>query len=492
MINKQKADVVIIGGGIIGCAIAYELSKYQLAVVLLEKEPDIATGTTKANSGILHSGFDPKPDYVKAKTNVRGNELFHQLEKDLQLDIRWTGSLSIARTDEEVEALQELLERGKVNNVPGLEILSKEEVLKREPNLSSDIKAALFAPSAGVISPFKAAISFAECAMQNGVEILREHTVESFDLENNTIKAVNTNKGKIITSYVINASGIVADDISKKAGDDSFTIKPRKGEYLLFDNSVTDKLVKSIIFPMPSKLGKGILVCSTYHEDVFIGPDAQNTDDKDDVSTQTDNMNSIIENARKLVENIPVGSVITEFSGIRAVSDTDDFIVGLSKKTKGLIQAAGIQSPGLTAAPAIAELIAEELQKDGLKLTPKSDFNNKLLKKVKFSELDNEEKNKLIQKNPLYGRIICRCETISEAEIVEAINSPCGARSIDGVKRRVRAGMGRCQGGFCGPRVTAIIARELGIKLTDVIKESANSQMFFEKLTDEEVPKLAK
>ena len=479
---SRKTDIVIIGGGIVGCAILYELSKYDIKATLVEQAPDLSTGTTKANSGILHAGFDPKPNTWKEKTNARGNKIYHELEKDLGFEIRWTGSMVVAKTDDDLATLHELLERGIKNSVPGLKILSPEEVLEKEPNLTKDLKGALFAPSAGVISPFTAAIAFAECAVQNGAEVILNCAVTGFEKNNNKIVAVETTCGKIEAKYVINAAGLAADEISALAGDSSFTISPRKGEYILFDSAATEKLVDSIIFPTPSKLGKGILVCSTYHKETFIGPNAENIADKTDTATSAQGMSQIIERAKSLVENLPLNEAITEFSGIRAVSDTDDFIIGKSQTVLGLFHAAGIQSPGLTAAPAIAEIIANELVQDGLITNKKTTFNQKLPPKVIFKNLSDNEKNDLITKNSAYGHIVCRCETITEGEIVDSIHSICGARTMDGVKRRVRAGLGRCQGGFCGPRVAAILARELNVKITDVIKETKQSKLFFDKL----------
>ncbi len=484
---KNDYDVAIIGGGITGAAIAYELSKYDLSVILLEKDPDLSTGTTKANSGILHAGFDAPTGSLKALTNVRGSQLYRELEQPLNLDIKWCGSLVVAKSEEETAALESLLERGQANGVPGLKILSREETLAREPHLSPDIKAALYAPSAGVIWPFGAAIAFAECAVQNGVQVILNCTVEGFENSGDRITALKTNKGVIKTKYAINAAGLYADSVSRLAGDSSFTITPRRGEYLLFDDTASSQLVDSIVFPTPNKLGKGILVCTTTHDSVFIGPNAENIEDKTDTATTDGGMDFVIKTARNLIPNIPLGAVITEFSGLRAVSDTDDFIIRASGKVKGLIHAAGMQSPGLTAAPAVAEMAAEILRQDGLVLEKKKNFLPVLPQKTVFRHLPQEEKAAAIKNNPAYGRIICRCETISEAEIVEAINSPCGARTLDGVKRRVRAGMGRCQGGFCGPRVIAILARELGVGITSIVKESAVSLLFFDKLGAGEV-----
>lgn len=474
----KSADVVVIGGGIVGTAVLRELSKYDLKCILVEKEPDLAMGTTKANSAILHAGFDAPTGSLKAITNVRGNKLYHELEQELDLDIKWTGSLVAATTDEEMATLQELLERGKANGVEGLKILSREEVLQKEKNLTS-VKGALWAPSAGVCWPFGAALAFARCAVQNGAEVMRDCRVLGFIKEDGRITGVETSKGVIKTKYVVNAAGVYADEIAKLAGDESFTITPRKGEYILFDKTACSSLVFGVVFPTPTKKSKGILVCTTTHGNTFIGPNAQDMEDKEDHAVTAEGMNEIIASARKLIPNLPMGAAITEFSGLRAVSSTGDFIIGASA-VAGLYNAAGMQSPGLTAAPAVAEMLAEAIVKDsGAKA--KADFKAELPKKPVFNRLNWDKQAELIKENSLYGRVICRCETITEAEIVEAIHESCGARTVDGVKRRTRAGMGRCQGGFCGPRVTQILARELNIPVPEVLKERADSHMFYEK-----------
>ena len=479
METLKKADVVVIGGGIIGTAILRELSKYALNCILVEKEPDVALGTTKANSAILHAGFDAPTGSLKAITNVRGNELYHQLQEELNLDIKWTGSMVAATTDEEVETLKELLARGEKNGVKGLKIMNHEEVVAEEPNLQS-VKAALWAPSAGVCWPFGAAIAFAQCAVQNGAEVIRNCKVLGFIKENNKITSVETSQGTISCRYVVNAAGVYADEIAKLAGDDSFSITPRKGEYILFDKTACSSLVYGVVFPCPTKKSKGILVCTTTHGNTFIGPNANEVDSKEDKAVTTEGMNEIIASARKLVPNLPMGAAITQFAGLRAVSSTGDFIIGAADACENLYNAAGMQSPGLTAAPAVGELVAREIALvAGAK--EKADFKASLPKNKAFVRMTSEEKAAKIAENNLYGRVICRCETVTEGEIVDAINSPVGATTVDGVKRRTRAGMGRCQGGFCGPRVTQIIARELNISIPEVLKERADSNMFYEK-----------
>jgi glycerol-3-phosphate dehydrogenase len=476
----REMDVVVIGGGVTGTAILRELSKYDLKCMLVEKEPDLALGTTKANSAIIHSGFDAPYGSKKALTNVRGNRLYHELQDQLGLDIKWLGSLVVAVDDEEMATLKDLLARGIKNGVKNLEILDREATLAKEPNLKKDIRGALWAPTAGVCWPFEVALSFARCAVQNGAEVLTNCIVEKILTEGGKVIGISTSLGNIKAKYVINAAGLYADTVARTAGDNTFTIHPRKGEYILFDKTASEVLVKGIVFPTPTKTSKGILICTTVHGNTFIGPNAQDQEDKDDRSTTSAGMNEIISSSQKLIDKLPLGKAITEFSGLRAVSDTGDFIIREST-VKGLIHAAGIQSPGLSAAPAIAEEVLELLKDVEPVLGLKRNFKAVLSKRKVFSELKKQEQAKLCSENELYARIICRCETVTEGEIVDAIHETCGARTLDGIKRRTRAGMGRCQGGFCGPKVTQILARELGIPITEVLKEGINSAMFYEK-----------
>ncbi|EAX47274.1 FAD dependent oxidoreductase [Thermosinus carboxydivorans Nor1] len=481
MAERMKADVVIIGGGIVGAAIARELARFELDTVLVERHPDVAMGTSKANSGILHAGFDAQPGTLKAKLNVRGNDLYRRLQEELDLEIKWTGSLVIAHDAEGMQTIHELLDRGRANGVPGLAILDREAVLAREPKLTKDVVGALWAPTAGVICPFGAAIAMAENAVQNGVHVITECPVYKIEAEGGRIKGVHTGRGFISAKFVVNAAGVQADDLSRSAGDESFSIRARKGEYILFDKTV-GKWVNSIIFPTPSKVSKGILVAPTVHGNLFIGPNAREVDDRADLSTTSQGLAEIINGARQLVPDLPLHAAITQFAGLRAAADGGDFIIRPSATVRGLVHAAGIQSPGLTAAPAIAEKVVDILREEGLNLRPKASFNPIKPRRIRFNELTRDQQRELVARNPLYGRVICRCETVTEGEIVAAIHAPCGARTVDGVKRRTRAGMGRCQGGFCGPRVVAILARELGIPVTAVRKDTARSYLFYDKI----------
>jgi glycerol-3-phosphate dehydrogenase len=466
----------VIGGGVVGSAIARELSRYALTTVLLERAPDVATGTSKANSGILHAGFDAEPGTWKARLNVRGARLYAEVSEELGIPRRQVGSLVVAVDDEQLGTIEELRRRGVENGVTSLELLRREQLLEREPNLSKNVAGALWAPSAAIVCPFRATIGFAENAIRNGVKIITNCAVTGLEVSDKRMAAVRTDLGSIETRFVVNAAGVHSGDVARMAGDQSFAIVPRRGEYILFDRSVGD-LVHSVIFPTPTKVSKGILIAPTVHGNVFIGPNATEVDDPDDIETTSPGFSEIISGARRIVPGIPLPSAITEFAGVRATAGKD-FVIGESPVVRGLVHAAGIQSPGLTAAPAIAEAIVECLGDGGLRLTPNPSFVPVNTVQPKFTHLSVVEQTKLIATNPLYGRVICRCETITEGEIVAAIHAPCGARTLDGVKRRVRTGMGRCQAGFCGPRVTAILARELGIPVTDVLKDGADSWLF--------------
>lgn len=472
----ESADVVVIGGGVVGCAIARELSRFDLSVVLIERSPDVATGTSKANSGILHAGFDAEPGTWKARLNVRGSRLYAELSEGLGIPRKATGALVVAKDAAQMETVAELRHRGIDNGVPGLEIWTRDQVVAHEPNISPDLAGALWAPTGAIVCPFLATVGFAENAIRNGVRIVTECAVTGIDMADRQIVGVRTTRGRIATRFVVNAAGLHSGEVARLAGDDSFTIKPRRGEYILFDRSV-GQLVNTVLFPTPDKVSKGILVAPTVHGNVFIGPDATEIDDPEDRETTAAGLSGIIAGARRIVPGLPLGTAITEFAGLRAAAGKD-FVIGPSPAARGLVHAAGIQSPGLTSAPAIAEVMVEALRDVGLRLRAKASFVPVNPQKPRFHDLDREFQARLVASDPLFGRVICRCETITEAEIVAAILSPCGARTVDGVKRRVRAGAGRCQGGFCGPRVTAILARELGIPITAVRKDSAESWLF--------------
>lgn len=472
-------DIVIVGAGVTGAMTARALSKYNLKIALIEKCNDVAMGATKANSGIVHAGFDAAEGSLMAKMNVKGCAMMAETCKKLHVPYKNNGSLVVAFSEEEKDHLNTLYDRGVKNGVPNMKILSKEELLAMEPNLNPDSFGALYAPSAGIVCPYELTIAAAECAVSNGVEFIRN--CEVLSIETKEDKAVlSTSQGEIETKYIINAAGVYADAIAKMAGDDTIEIVARKGEYFLLDKSV-GSTVSHTIFQCPSKMGKGILVAQTVDGNLLMGPTAEDIEDKDNVATTNSGLDTVKTFAAKSVPTINARSAITSFTGLRAHAAAHEFIIGVSEKNNKLINAAGIESPGLSSAPAIAEYIEEIIKGIFTDAAVKADYDDTREEPVRFRHMTDEERAELIKKNSAYGRIVCRCETITEGEIVDAIKAPAGARDVDGVKRRTRAGMGRCQGGFCGSKVVEILARELNCDVNEITKFGGNSNILFDK-----------
>lgn len=472
-------DIAIIGAGVTGAMTARELSKYNLKIALLEKCNDVAMGATKANSGIVHAGFDAAEGSLMAKMNVKGCALMPETCEKLHVPYKNNGSLVVAFSAEEMEHLNVLYNRGVANGVPELKILSKEELLELEPNLNPDSFGALYAPTAGIVCPYELTIAATECAVTNGVEFIRNCEVTAVETNADSI-ALETTQGRIEAKYIINAAGVYSDEIARMAGDDTISITARKGEYFLLDRA-TGSLVSHTIFQCPSKMGKGILVSPTVDGNLLMGPTAEDIDDKSNVNTTNSGLNDVKKYAVKSVPSVNARNAITSFTGLRAHAAAHEFIIGVSEKNSRLINAAGIESPGLTSAPAIAEYIGDIVKSVFGELEVKADYDNTREAPVRFRHMSDEERAELIKKNSAYGRIICRCETITEGEIIDAIKAPAGARDVDGVKRRTRAGMGRCQGGFCGSKVVEILARELGCEVNEITKTGKNSKILFEK-----------
>ena len=451
-------DVIIVGGGVIGCAIARELSKYKLRTVLLEKNNDVCNETSAANSAIVHSGYDPLPNSLKAQMNVLGNSMYPQMCKELDVPFIQNGSLTIATTDDEMNTLLSLQKRANENKVE-TKILSSEEVLKLEPQLNKDIKGALFAPTCGIVNPFELTVALMENAMDNGVELLLNHEVNNIKINENSVSVFCKNNKELECKVLINAAGLFADDINAFVDKDSFTITPRKGQYFVLDHFDLN-FVKHTLFMVPSDKGKGVLVTPTTSGNYLIGPSSDFVDDKQDLSTTKDILDSVRSQASRIIENIPYANLIRQYSGLRAVSSTGDFIIEHSKVSKNLINVAGIQSPGLASCPAIA-LKVVELLKECMPLNANEEFNPIRRKVYRLKEMSLEDKNKLISENPQFGHIVCRCEKISEGEIVDCIHRNCGATTVKGVKKRCRPGFGKCQGAMCEASVIKILAREL-------------------------------
>lgn len=470
-------DVVVIGAGVVGTSVARYLSKYDLKVAVLEKEEDICSGTSKANSAIVHAGHDAKPGTLKAKFNLLGSQMMEGLSKELDFDYKRNGSYVVCFSNEDLPALNDLLQRGINNGVEGLEIISGDKLREKEPALSENIVAALWCPTGAIVCPFGLTQAMAENAWTNGVEFIFNTCVSSIDKKDDLYLINNS----IETKVVVNCAGIFSDEIHNLVSDEKYHITPRKGDYVLMDREVGD-LVKSTIFQLPTKLGKGVLVTPTVHGNLLVGPSATDIDDKNATSTTYDDLNKIIAASKLSANNIPFNKTITSFSGLRAHEDGGDFI--LQESEDNFFDCVGIESPGLTSAPAIGEYMAK-LVKEKLNAQEKENFISERKGQIKLSHLSFEERAELIKQNPLYGQIICRCEEVSEGEIVDSINRNPGATSLDGVKRRVRAGMGRCQAGFCSPKVMEIIAREKGIKLEEVCKNNPKSKMIISKMGED-------
>lgn len=470
-------DIVIIGAGVTGCAIARELSRYQARICVLEKGDDVCSGTSKANSGVIHSGFDAKPGTLMAKLNVEGNRLMWKWAKELDFPVKQNGALVVCTDPQERDGLDGLLGQAVKNGVEGVRILEREEVMAMEPNLTEKTVAALYAPTGGIICPFQFTIAMAENANSNGVEFKFETEVRDIIKEDDGYGIV-TGQETIKSRCVINAAGVYADVLHNKVSLHKIHITARKGEYLLMDKTLGNLFYASV-FPQPGKMGKGILTAPTIHGNLYVGPTADDVEDKQATDTTQDTIQLLLEKAvtRHLAKQVlPRDKVITSFAGLRAHEDHKEFIVQEVEDAAGFFDAAGIESPGLTSAPAIGVMMAGMVsEKYGLK--EKEDFNGTRKGFVHFSELDQEAKAALIRERPEYGRVVCRCEMVTEGEIMDAINRPLGARSMDGIKRRVRAGMGRCQAGFCTPRTMEILARELGIEMTEITKKGTGSNL---------------
>ncbi len=469
-------DVAIIGGGVIGSAIARELSKFTVNAVVIEREQDLCCGTTKANSAIIHGGYDAKPGSLKAKLNVEGNKMFDELSRDLDFPFKRNGSLVVRTKDQSKDDLQKLYDQGIANGVEGLKIVDREELLKMEPNIADDVVDALFVPTGGSVCPFNFNYALAENAADNGVEFKLSTKVEKVAKDGDHY-VISTNKGDIEAKTVVNAAGVYADEINNMVSSKKLHITARRGQYELLDKSAGNH-VSHTIFQLPSKMGKGVLVTPTVHGNLLVGPTAEDVDNKEAVNTTADGLGGLAGTSALSVKNVPMRAVITSFAGLRAHEDAGDFVLGEAEDAEGFFNAAGIESPGLSSAPAIGVMIAKEVA-EKLSLSENKNFNGKRKGILNPATLSLEERNELIKKNPAYGQIICRCESISKGEMLDAINRTLGARDLDGVKRRTRGGMGRCQGGFCSPRVMELLEQEVPMSPFDVTKNGADAKIVF-------------
>ncbi len=467
-------DVVIIGAGVSGCAIARELSRQKGSILVVERDEDVCCGTTKANSAIVHAGYDATNGSLMAKLNVQGSEMMPELAKELDVHYKQNGSIVACMSEEDRPNLVKLYENGVANGVKDLRIVERDELVKLEPNISDDVVAALYAPTGAIVCPFGLTYALAENAAKNGVKF-------QFDSEVTGIEAIaggwklSTSKGDIETKVVVNAAGVYADKLHNMVSDDTMTIVPRRGDYFLLDRTAGNH-VSHTIFQLPGKFGKGVLVSPTVHGNVIVGPTAidMGEENKDATATTPMGLDEVRAKCGIAVKNLPLRQTITSFAGLRAHELRHEFFIGEVKP--GFVDCAGIESPGLSSAPAIGKMVAE-IVTDILKLEPNADFDPIRKGILDPKSLSMDERKALIKENPAYGTVICRCESITEGEIIDAIHRVPGAKSLDGVKRRTRAGMGRCQGGFCSPRVMEILAREMGVDISTVTKAGGASQL---------------
>lgn len=468
-------DVTIIGGGVCGAAIAMYLSQYDVKCCLLEKDNDIAIGTTRANSGIVHAGYDPEPDTLMARLNVRGCELIEDLAKAMNIPYKKCGSMVISFDQKDEAHLAELYERGIANGVRGMELLSKEALLEREPNLSPEVTGALFAPSAGIVNPWRLCLAMAETAAKNGVEIFLDSEVTAIEKVNGAFTVTAGGK-QYDTRYIINAAGLFSDKIAELVGAKDFEIRASKGQYFLLDKT-SSWLVNTVIFQCPTEKGKGVLVSPTADGNIIVGPNAESNNERDDVSTTRDGLDFVMQEAAKSTKLIDYRENIRSFAGLRANSDKRDFIIGESALCRHFINVAGIKSPGLSSAPAIGEYVVEILEDCGMIMSKKSEWSYADAH-ICFAELSNEEKAEICKKNPKYGNIICRCNLVTEGEILDSLDtSYIKPRTLDGIKRRTGTGMGRCQGGFCGVRIHEILCKYYGVDPESVLWDKDGSNI---------------
>ena len=468
-------EFVVIGAGVIGGMVARELTKYTDSVCILEKGSDVALGATRANSAIVHAGYDAAIGSLKARLNVRGSKMMEEVCRDLGVKYINNGSLVVGFNEDDEKNLIDLCERGKRNGVCGVRVIYRDEILKLEPNIGSGVTVALYAPTGAIVCPYELCMASIGNAMDNGASLKCNFKVCAIEKIDGGYR-VSSETDSVEAKCVINAAGLYSDDIARMVGDDSFSINPRRGEYMLLDREVGDH-ISHTVFRCPSKMGKGVLVSPTVDGNLLVGPTAEDIEDKEDTSTTAQGLAKVRALASEQVDRIDFSKVITSFTGLRATGTTGDFIIGIP--TPGFLNLAGIESPGLSSAPAIAEYAVSILADSGIELSRREDFNGTRRPMHFFSHLSVEEKNALIKERPEYAHVICRCETITEGEILDAIRTNPRPTDVDGVKRRTRASMGRCQGGFCTPYIIDLLAKEMGVDYTDVTKFGGNSKINF-------------
>ncbi|HAT4090913.1 NAD(P)/FAD-dependent oxidoreductase [Clostridium perfringens] len=463
-------DIIVIGAGVVGCSIARELSKYNLDVLVVEKNSDVSEGISKGNSGIVHAGYNEKIGTLKAKLNIEGNKIFDDLSRDLQFPFKRNGAFILAFSDEDMNILESLKENGEKLGVEGLEILTREEALNIEPNLNKEIVGVLNVKTSGIVSPYEMTIALAENAAENGVEFKLNSKVTNIEKISEGYKVTLNNKELVSGKLIINASGLEGAFLNNLVSMTKREINPVKGEYCLFDK-VAGAMINKTLFQVPNKLSKGVLVTPTAEGNLLVGPNAV---EGKTLETSREGIDEILDKSKKSLEELPVARILNTFSGIRPKTKEGDFIIEEVEDAKNFINVIGIDSPGLTAAPAIGVYVVNMI-KERLDLVEKKNFKKTREKIVRFAELSLEEKNKLIKEKPAYGHMVCKCEFVTEGEIVEAIHRPIKALTVDAIKRRTRASMGGCQGVGCTLPISKILSRELGIDISDINKNSEGS-----------------
>ncbi|WP_124041103.1 NAD(P)/FAD-dependent oxidoreductase [Clostridium perfringens] len=463
-------DIIVIGAGVVGCSIARELSKYNLDVLVVEKNSDVSEGISKGNSGIVHAGYNEKIGTLKAKLNIEGNKIFDDLSRDLQFPFKRNGAFILAFSDEEMKTLESLKENGEKLGVEGLEILTREEALNIEPNLNKEIVGVLNVKTSGIVSPYEMTIALAENAAENGVEFKLNSKVTNIEKISEGYKVTLNNKELVSGKLIINASGLEGAFLNNLVSMSKREINPVKGEYCLFDK-VAGAMINKTLFQVPNKLSKGVLVTPTAEGNLLVGPNAV---EGKTLETSREGIDEILDKSKKSLEELPVARILNTFSGIRPKTKEGDFIIEEVVDAKNFINVIGIDSPGLTAAPAIGVYVVNMI-KERLDLVEKKNFKKTREKIARFAELSLEEKNRLIKEKPEYGHMVCKCEFVTEGEIVEAIHRTIPALTVDAIKRRTRASMGGCQGIGCTLPISKILSRELGIDISDINKNSEGS-----------------
>lgn len=465
-------DCIVIGAGVVGCAVARELALYTPSVCVLEKNSDVSEGTSKANSGIVHAGYDAEPGTQKAHFNVLGNGCFDTLKEELDVHFKRIGSLVLCFSEKGRPQLDELMRRGEENNVPHLRIVEREELKQMEPHVSDEAVCALYAPTGGIVCPYGLCEALAENACQNGAEFFFDQQVRRIEKTDDGF-TVTTQNGQYCGKTLVNAAGVYADRIADMAGGTTCAIQPRRGEYCVMDKRAGE-MVHHTLFQLPGPMGKGVLVTPSVDGNLLIGPTAVDIEDKEDKDTTRKGLEAVLDTAKLSVDHLPIEQIITSFAGLRAHPDDDDFHIGEDENIQNLFHAAGIESPGLTAAPAIGQALCQRIV-ERLHLKIRTDAVRTRRGIQRFANMTQAQREAAIARDPAYGNIVCRCESVTEAEVVDAIHRTPGARSLDGVKRRTRCGMGRCQGGFCMPRISAILMRELDMPMQAITKKGGSS-----------------